>query len=175
MVEIFDIDTRKQIFNLIAKNPGLHAKRIAELLGMQGQLADYHLLFLERNNMISAVREEGYTRYYIKGKLGIRERRRIAILRQEVPLKIVRYLIDHPHAQQKDIHEHIQVAKSTLNYHLKKLLIHQIIDMHPRGKEKYYNLTDKNEIIKLLIQYKPYSRIESLKDTWTDLKWPGAP
>jgi predicted transcriptional regulator len=175
MVEVFDIDTRKKIYNLIAKNPGLHAKRIAEILSIQGQLVDYHLLFLERNNLVSAVREKGYTWYYIKGKLGMRERRRIAILRQEIPLKIVLYILEHPHARQKEINDEIPIAKSTLSYHLHKLCKQQIVTVEPQGRERYYDIADREEIIRLLIQYKPSDQLEHLKDIWSSMKWPGAP
>ena len=140
MDEILEIEVRRKIFNLIAKNPGLHAKRIAELISIQGQLADYHLLWLERKDVITAVREEGYTRYFIKGKIGIKERRRIAILRQEIPLRIVLYLIKHPNVQHK----------STLTYHLKKLIKYQIINEQPSGKEKYYSIFDEKDVARLL-------------------------
>ena len=39
--------------------------------------------------------------------------------------------------------------------------------------EKRYRVSDKHEIIKLLILYKPDSQITSLDDTWKDFIWPG--
>jgi len=174
MNEVLDLKIRRKIYNLIKKNPGLHAKKISEILTVKGQLADYHLLYLEREGIINGIKEEGYRRYYVKGKIGILDRKRIAILRQEIPLKIVLFLLKNPNSQHKEIYEQFQIAKSTLSYHLKKLVRCNIISENFGGKDKRYKVTDEKEIITLLIRYKPYSRIENLKDAWIDLKWPGA-
>ena len=175
MNEVLDLEIRRKIYNLITKNPGLHAKKIAEILSIQGQLADYHLLYMERNGLITTIKEEGYRRYYIKGKLGIKERKRIAILRQKTPLKIVLFLLKNPDSKHREILENFDVAKSTLSYHIKKLVKHEIISEHLYGKDKRYRVINEKEIVELLIRYKPYSRIESFEDTWVDLKWPGTP
>ena len=175
MNEVLDLEIRRKIYDLIAKNPGLHAKKIAELLSIKGQLADYHLLYLERREVITTIKEEGYRRYYIKGKLGIKDRRRIAILRQEIPLRIVLFLLKNPDSKHGEILENLDITKSTLTYHIKKLVKHGIISEHPFGKDKRYRVINEKEIYELLIRYKPYTRIGSFKDTWVDLKWPGVP
>lgn len=175
MKEFLELEIRRKIYNLIEKNPGLHSRKIAELLSLSGQLTDYHLLYLERRETITSVKEqdEGYRRYYIKGKLGVSERRRIALLQHEVPLKIVFFLLQHPNSKHSEILEYIGVAKSTLSYHLKKLVKRTIIAEHPSGHDKTYIVANEKEIIDLLMRFKPYSRVESLKDAWVDLKWPG--
>ncbi len=173
MKEVLDLEIRKKIYTLILKNPGLHAKKIAEILSIHGQLADYHLLYLERNELVTTTKEGGYRRYYIKGKIGRKERRQIAILRQKIPLKIVIFLLKNPKSRHKEILKKFDIAKSTLTYHLKKLVIHEIISEHSDGKDKIYRVENENEIIRLLIRYKPYSRIEGFEETWMDLRWPG--
>jgi hypothetical protein len=41
----------------------------------------------------------------------------------------------------------------------------------PQDSERErYVIADTKEIIGLLIRFKPYSQMESLKDTWKDLK-----
>lgn len=175
MKEVLDLEIRRQIYSLIVKNPGIHAREIAQMLSVSGQLTDYHLLCMERQDLITAVKEEGYRRYYCKGKLGIKERRRIAILRQEIPLKIVLHLLKHPNLKHREVLEYFDISKSTLSYHLKKLVKHEIISEHIIGRAKEYKVINEKEIMELLIRYKPYSRKEALKDAWVDLKWPGTP
>jgi predicted transcriptional regulator len=175
MDEVLELEIRRKIYNLIAKNPGLHARKIAELISLSGQLTDYHLLYLERNKLITSVKEEGYRRYYVEGKLGLRDRRRIAVLRQETPLKIVLFLLRNPNSQHKDILAYFDIAKSTISYHLQKLVKNEIIVVQGSGKDKRYHVINEKEIIALLIRYKPYSRIESFRELWADLKWPGTP
>ena len=173
MNEVLELEIRREIYNLIAKNPGLHAKKIAELASITGQLADYHLLYMERCGLITGAKEEGYRRYYVKGKIGIKDRRRISILRQELPLKIILFLLKNPGSKHGEILEKLDIAKSTLTYHLKKLVNHEIISEYSDRKDKKYKVINEKEITELLIQYKPYSRIRSFEDTWTDIKWPG--
>jgi predicted transcriptional regulator len=173
MEEVLELEIRRKIYNLILKNPGLHARKIAEILSLQGQLCDYHLLYLERNEIVSAIKEEGFRRYFPTGKLGFADRKRLSILRKETPLKIIVFLIKNPFSTHKEILEQLNVVKSTLSYHLTKLLNNGIITIHIQEGEKRYTLTNEKEIIALLIKYKPYSRIDSMKDTWVDLQWPG--
>jgi predicted transcriptional regulator len=173
MKEFLELEIRRKIFQLIEKNPGLHARRIAERLSIQGQLADYHLLYLERKELVTTIKEEGYRRYYIKGELGTKDRRRLGLLRQDVPLKIVLFLLKYPNAKHNEIRERIGIVKSTLTYHLQKLLKQGIISEHLFGKDKRYRVVNEREITELLIRYKPYSRLASFEDMWKDLKWPG--
>jgi predicted transcriptional regulator len=175
MSHVLELETRRKIYNLILRNPGLHANKIATDLSMSGQLADYHLAYLEKNNLVVAVKEEGFRRYYIKGSIGLEERTRISILRHETPLRIVLFLLEHPYSTHGEILQHLSIVKSTLSYHLTKLLEKGIITTNPDDTEKRYVVVNEKEIVELLIRYKPYSRIESFKDTWVDLKWPRTP
>ena len=173
MDEVLELEIRRKIYTLILKNPGLHVRKIAEILSLQGQLADYHLAYLERAHIITMIKEEGFRRCYPTGKLSFIDRQRISILRKETPLKIIVFLIQHPCSTHKEILDHLDVVKSTLSYHLTKLLNHGIINVQLQENEKKYSVGNAQEIITLLIKYKPYSRIESMKDTWVDLQWPG--
>ncbi len=171
MSEIPELETRRKIYQLIAENPGLHALRIAELLNISSQLADYHLLYLERNDVVQAVKEGGYRRYYIKGELGSEDRKILALLRQEIPLRIVLHLLKHTSAQHKEILQEIAVAPSTLSYHLRKLVKYNVVDIVIENDEKLYVIKNKRSVIQLILRYKPYSLIEKFKDLWVDFTW----
>ena len=122
MDEILELDTRRKIFDLVSRNPGLHLSKIAEILKMSVQLVEYHLLYLEKNVVVYAERESGFTRYYIKGDIGTADKKILSLLRQEVPLKIVLFLLKNNNSQHKDLLKICNVAPSTLSYHLKKLV-----------------------------------------------------
>jgi predicted transcriptional regulator len=171
MKEITELEIRRSIYNLILKNPGLHARKIAQMLKLSGQLTDYHLLLMERKNLIRSSKEEGFRRYYIEGKIGFQDRKRLAVLRREMPLRIVLFILNNPYSKHKDILRHLEVAPSTLSYHLKKLVKSGILSITVTNDEIGYTVKNREEITVLLIRYKPYSRIESLKDTWIDFTW----
>jgi predicted transcriptional regulator len=166
------LEIRKKIYNFIAENPGLNLSKIAELLNMGISLAEYHLLYLEKNESIISIKEEGYKRYYVKStKLGIPERKILALMRQELPLKIVLLLLKHTNLKHKELLEHFDIAPSTLSYHLHKLLQDNVIDVHTYGKEKGYSIRNKRMVLEFLMKYKLSSMVESLKDTWDDFNY----
>src|SRR5512136_827411 len=101
MDEILELDTRRKIFDLVSRNPGLHLSKIAEVLQMSVQLVEYHLLYLEKNVVVYAERESGFTRYYIKGGIGTADKKILSLLRQEVPLKITIFLLKNDNSKNK--------------------------------------------------------------------------
>ena len=171
MREESEIETQKRIFSLISNNPGLHSRKISIILKISGQLADYHLQYLEKKNLIYSVKEAGYRRFYIQGRIGQEDRKRLSMLRQEVPLKIILFLIKNPGSKHKDILRLIEIAPSTLTYHIKKLVESEIIEIKSRNDIRKYYIKNVNEIINLLVQFKPYSWIDNFSDIWADFTW----
>ena len=168
MKESAELETQKQIYNLISKEPGLNLSKISELLNINIPLTIYHLRHLEKHDLITIIREEGYTRCYIKGKVGVKDKKILSILRQKIPLRIVLFLLKNPYSQHKEILKKFDVAKSTLSYHLKKLVDHGIIAIQLVDEEQGYAVINEEEIIRFLIKYKPSRVALGLRDTWAD-------
>jgi predicted transcriptional regulator len=170
MIEVSELETRRRIYDLIVKNPGLHLSKISELLNMRISLVEYHVIFLERNKIISSVKETGFVRYYIAGESGIKDKKILSLLRREIPLKIVLILLKFPYTKHKDLLKYFDIAPSTLSYHLKNLVKHEILSVHPSGDDKGYAVINGEEITNFLIRYKPYDVFDSFTDIWTDFK-----
>jgi len=169
-------DMRKEIFDLISHEPGIHLSKIAELLNVSTQLADYHLLHMEKNKKIISIREKGayHKRYYIEDiDIGAGDKKILAFLRDEIPLKIMLLLLDHRSLQHKEIYEILDVSPSKLSYHLTKLMNKGIVDVISHGSEKGYLLKNKKEIMRILKKFEKHLgrqlAIENFKDTWKDL------
>ena len=95
-----ELETRRKIYDLISKNPGLNFYKIVKMLNIRNSLAEYHLQFLVKNDLLVVVKESGYNkRYYIKDMLGAKDRKALAVLRQEIPLQIVLYLLKNPYSK----------------------------------------------------------------------------
>jgi len=167
--DILELETRRKIYDLVDKNPGLHLSKIAEILSMRISLVEYHLFYLEKNQLVVSANESGYTRYYVKGEIGTEDKKVLALLRQNVPLRIAILLLKCESSQHKELLQNLDVAPSTLSYHLKKLVKCGIISVQTYGVEKGYSIINKEMVTRLLIKYKPYSLIESFKDVWVDL------
>jgi predicted transcriptional regulator len=170
MKDYLELETRRKIYDLIVKNPGLHLSKISSLLNIRKSLIEYHLLYMEKNQILSSLKEVGYTRYYIAGETGSREKKFLSIMRQELPLRIVLYLLKNSNVRHKEILENFAIAPSTLSYHLKKLVDGEIIMVSADGEEKRYIVKDEKETIGLLIRYKPFNLFDSFQDVWKDLQ-----
>ncbi len=171
-------EIRKKIYMLLGQNPGLHLSRIAELLEMSVPSVDYHLLNMERNGEIFAMKgEKGYyKRYYLeKSEQEKPEAIIFEIISKKVPLKIILLLIKYRTLQHKEILEHLNIASSTLSYHLAQLIENGIVFVQFRGEEKGYSLQNQEEIIRILKRYEVHIEfhlaLEDFKDLWDGLRY----
>lgn len=170
--ERFELETRRKIFEIVKKNPGVHLSRIAQLLQLRISLVEYHLFILEKNRILTVLKETGYKRYYIEASnIAPKDKKILALLRREVPLTIVLLLLKHQRLNHMTILQYTSsVAPSTLSYHLQQLLDAGIVAVEQRGKEREYSIVDSGEISRILVYYKPYETMESFKNIWSDLR-----
>lgn len=167
MEEIADIENRRRIYRLIAKNPGLNLSDISKIIHLSVQLIDYHTSFLEKYGLITSDKQEGYKRYYPTGSIGAKEKKYLSILRQEIPLKIVLFLLEKPNSKHKEILSNFDILPSALTYHLNKLIKKDIVEFKKEpGSHGVYSLKNEKEIILFIIKYKPYKILKRFKDTW---------
>lgn len=166
------VEIRDRIYYLISKNPGLHLSKIAELMDIRVSLLEYHLNYLEKNSEITAATQGGhYKRYYTKDSgVGYQDKKIIDILRKEIPLKIVVFLLENPNSRYKEIQEHLGISAPLLTYHLNKLMENKIVN-EPTYTSKEYSIINEKEITKFLKKYRMYSLIGGFKDVWADLDY----
>jgi predicted transcriptional regulator len=165
------LETRQKIYDLILKNPGLHQAKIAQILSMRKSLAEYHLQYLEKNQAIISVKDEGYKRYYVEGVDVDRDDRKIlSLIRQDIPFKIVSLLLKNPVLKHKEIAIHLRISPSTLSYHLNKLVKQGVIDLCRYGTEKGYIIRNKRVLMKFLLRYEMHTAIDNFKDLWDNIE-----
>ena len=169
MQDVLELETRRKIYDLINQNPGIHLSKISQILKMRTSLVEYHLIFLDKQDIIKSNKETGYKRYYIKGQIGVKDKKYLFILRQKTVLKIILFLLKNDVSPHKIILENVDISASTLSYHLNKLLKKDIVELKRFGENKGYNIKNKGEIISILIQYKPYKILDGFENIWTDL------
>lgn len=164
------LETRQKIYYIILKNPGLHQAKIAKMLSMRKSLAEYHLQYLEKNQAIISVKDEGYKRYYVEGTdVDSDDRKILSLIRQEIPFKIVSLLLRNPVLQHKEISDNLNISPSTLSYHLNKLVKQGVIDVRKYGTEKGYVVSNKRILMKFLLRYEMHTAIDNFKELWENI------
>lgn len=167
-----ELKTRRAIYYHILKNPGLHEREIARQLDMPLSTLDYHLYYLKKRELIHAKSDGHYTLYYITGKIGARDKLILACLRQNVPRRVVIYLLLNKFCTHKELCTHLDLAPSTTSFHLKKLVEKNIINRKEIGRETVFSVIEPDHISDLIISYKKSfldDAVDRFVDTWLEL------
>src|SRR5437667_9751459 len=94
--EILAVKTRKDLYDFVRKNPGFHLRELSRALNLSITLADYHLRFLEKHELITSSMDGEHKRFYprstpgqaeVRAALSSTATRVLAFLRHPVPPK----------------------------------------------------------------------------------------
>jgi predicted transcriptional regulator len=167
-----ELDSRRNIYEAIKQVPGIHFRELNRRLGIPLGVVEYHLKYLEQHELIVSKRAGRYKRYYIVGKLGSRDKQLMGLLQQQMPRRILMFLLLHPKTTQKRLRKEFKISASTLSFHLSKLLDSELILTLKIGRKHSYKVSDEELVAKALIRYKEGFVDEVVDDfvqTWMDI------
>ena len=121
MAKELEMETRREIFELISSCPGLHFREILRRMDISSGNLNYHLMYMVKHEIIAAIVDGNLKRYYVLGKIKGVEKRILACLRNEIARGLVLFLLLNPDSKFNEIAESFDLAPSKLAYHLKKL------------------------------------------------------
>ncbi len=179
MKELLELDSRRRIFEFLQEYPGLHLRELERQLGMDVRALKYHLDFLERNEAITSLMQEGYLRYYprqwdegfFRERIGASEKRALGLLRQRMPLHLALLLIERGEMTSEDLHRQAGIAASTLSYQMKKLTQLRLVESRTSGRRKVYRVADPQALVQFLLRYRPpRDLIEDFLDLWENIQ-----
>ncbi|MEM0467109.1 MAG: winged helix-turn-helix transcriptional regulator [Candidatus Thermoplasmatota archaeon] len=162
---------RKQIFEILRRNPGLYLTQVADQLNMSVQLAEYHLRSMERTGSVQGIKTgDYYRRYYVKeSNIGVQEKQIISLLRQEHLLQIVLLIMKHPNISHKELLKHVDITAGTLSHHLSHLYNCGLIEVTTYGREKGYCVKNKKEIMNIIRFHIVDVITDRFTNIWNDL------
>lgn len=172
MADLFDLETRRRIYRVIEEHPGLNLSSIASLLEMNVPLVDYHTRYFEKHGLVSVSKEGGFKRFYVKGSVGVVHQRLFAVLRQETPLRIVLFLLKYPGSRYGAICECFSFSKSTVSYHLQKLIRVGVVMVSVVEEGVVYSVMDEKLVVGFLLQYRPTGVLERFAGAWEEFVLP---
>lgn len=166
---------RGDVLACIRKFPGIHLRGIEREIGMSSALVHYHVKALEEEKTIVSAVVGGYLRFYpreiVTGPRGLAasDQEALALLREEAILHVVLLLLDERELAQKDIAESLALAKSTVSYHVDRLLAKGVVTRAERDGEKVVKLRDPARLRRLLTRFEPTKAMrDKFSDMWED-------
>lgn len=156
-------DVRSRVREHVRANPGVHFNKLARNLDIATGQAQYHLRRLVRSDEVVAERILGRTHYF-DPEYDAWERRVIALYRRETARDIITLLLDEGTLSASVIAERLDLARSTVSWHIDTLVDAGIVDQSygEQGRVEV-TLARPAETIQLLETVTP-----SLADTFVD-------
>lgn len=154
---------RTNILECIARTPGIHLRSVERTTSLPLGQVLYHLDRLERMGLIVSTKDAGFRRYFLSRDIGRAEKRYLAALRHEVPRRILLILLETGRQTHKDLQARLEVAGSTLSFHLQRLLASGVLARDRRGAANLYAIADPETVRRELVFYR-----ESFQDAAVD-------
>jgi DNA-binding transcriptional ArsR family regulator len=135
-----ELPNRRLIYDCIRDNPGAHLRQVARDSSTALGTVLYHLDYLTRAGMLVTVQDGRFRRFFVANTLGREEKNHIVALQHRGARAIARLLLDREEAGQAELSEGAQMARSTLSYHLSRMVAQEVLSVRLAGAEKHYRL-----------------------------------
>ena len=149
--------TGDDVHACIRRYPGIHLRGLERELRMSSALVHYHVKQLEKAGKVVSAAVGGYTRYYATDldDMPAADRELLAVLREEVPLHVVLLLLERGETTQGDLTDALGLAKSTVSYHVDKMVARGVLERLGSGPGVRLRARDAPRLRRLLLAYEP--------------------
>ncbi len=127
---VLDNLNRKNIFEHVKANPGVHFNKLLRDLEMQPGALSYHLNVLEKKEYVKSIQDGNYRRFFLYGASTD-----FKIALTSIQLRILSIVNERPGISQSKISESIGKNRMLINYHVKILRDADIISVEKSGRE----------------------------------------
>ena len=161
--KVLELGARRKIYDAVREFAGCHFREIECISKLPTGTVKYHTDYLTKHGLINRAKEGNNVRYFPRD-FNPENKKLMGLLRQKSIRKILLFILTHNNCNHEHIVDYVKLSPSTVSWHLKKLEESNIIGFIRKGRKAYYNiLTNKEEIINLLITYQE-SFLDSLVD-----------
>lgn len=163
-----ELEIRQSIYSLISPSPGLHFREIQRRTKIATGQLTYHLNYLQKVGLIKTENDGEYLRYYAHIQINDEDRRVLEFVRQKSIRHILLYLLENNNCNHDLLVKNLDIAPSTISWHLKKLIDANIVNKEVDGRKSIYSINNPELIKKVLIKYKE-SFLDILVDRFIEM------
>jgi predicted transcriptional regulator len=150
---VLDLDTRKEIFEYVESNPGVHFNQLKRDLDMETGLLQHHLETLEEYDVLVSEEHQGRRRVFVAQALGEAERAVLSSLRYETTRQILLFLLEEGPARNGELAESAGVSPPTVSWHVSRLVEDGVVTEVADGRTTLYAVEDEELTMGLLVRY----------------------
>jgi DNA-binding transcriptional ArsR family regulator len=162
-----EVDAQAILLKGIEENPGIRYRELLRLTGFVNGVLSYHLLALERANVIKVNREPRMTRYYPLS-ISYKESAILKFVRHEPIRQILLFILEHDMCTFNEIVDHTGKAPSTVSSHLKRLREAGIVLIRHGEYRQLYRIVENDLIGEVLSKYTA-SFTDKVVDNYTEM------
>jgi DNA-binding transcriptional ArsR family regulator len=170
---ILELKRRREIFEFISQNSGLHQRDISRKMKIPFSSLKYHLLTLEKHGLIILRKDGKYNRYFTTLEVSEEEKKILNCFRKRTTLHIILWFFIGVQCTQKDLSRFLEKHPATIGFHLRNMIRAGIVENKPIdngiiykehpphiikrdqvSSEKIFVLKDPWRIYDLLIKHK---------------------
>jgi DNA-binding transcriptional ArsR family regulator len=135
-----DNATRAEIYNFINANPGIQFRGICGGLGLSIGVVQFHIAQLQRCGLITSFRRGRYKRFFVAGKLSLREMEAIATMRLNTVRDILKTLLAGKSVTHHDLAVRLKISSQGLTWQINRLHETGLIEEKRSGLNVTYSL-----------------------------------
>lgn len=134
--DVLDHELRSQIYEAVKAEPGVSPHDLVARQQVGWSTVVYHLNVLERNELIIAIRDGRYRRYFDRssGRFANGRKQVVAALKNETTAAIAQHIREQPGAVQRRIAEQFGLAASSVHWHIKRLVEADLVTKERRAQ-----------------------------------------
>ena len=161
--DILDLKRRREIYEFISQNPGLHMRDISRKMNIPFTSLKYHLNYFEKRELIISRVDGKYNRYFISLEIGEKEKKILNFFRKRTTLHIILWFLMAAQCSQRDLGRFLEKHPATIAFHLRKMEHEGIIEQVSINNGVIYKDTQPSTIKRPQVSSE---KIYVLKDHW---------
>lgn len=138
-----DNKKRSRIYACIRDHPGIAPMEIARITGINRGTTRYHLSRLREAGLVSILHRDGRVGYFRSGDYDTAEKVVHLHLRNDLRRQILGLLLEEPGVTQSEVADTIGVARSTVAWHMRRLVADGLVGANRDGRMVRYALTSR--------------------------------
>lgn len=169
--DLLALDTRRRIYTVVVRSPGLGSREIQRQTGMAWGETTYHLDRLVSGGLVH--REQGgHQDYYFAATVPLGDRTLLRLARSPSSRKVLGALLSAPGGTVPELQERTGLSPGRLSIHLRRFLQTGLIEAGRRERFRTFTIVDRDRVVRLLVAYREGFAdgwVDRLLDTWAEV------